>query len=60
MVHDNPDGARELFQIAMEELVKDDWITGKNGKGKHDFPHIVFQWNRVLEYLDKGNGVTVD
>lgn len=51
---------RALFNFAMEELSKDDWITGKSGKGKHDFPEIVFQWDRVQEYLDKAEGVTVD
>ena len=44
----------------MEELAKDDWITGKDGKGKHDFPAIVFKLPRVLEYLDKAAGVAVD
>ena len=55
-----PGMARDLFQIAMEELAKDDWITGKGGNGKHDFPGIVFEWNRVQEYLDKSCGVTVE
>jgi len=55
-----PGHARDLFQFAMEELANDDWINGKSGEGKHDFPGIVFKWARVQEYLDKADGVTVD
>ena len=44
----------------MEEMAKDGWINGKAGKSKHDFPNIVFNWNRVSEFFDKACGVTVD
>ena len=56
----DPIAVRECFQIAMEEMSEDGWINGKAGKGKHDFPAIVFNWDRVKEYWDKREGVTVD
>lgn len=52
--------SRRRARICNDKCVvkEDGWINGKGDKCKHDSPGIVFNWERVQEYLDKSNGVT--